>query len=105
MSVVNWREAARNDLLKILGYIAECNPDAALRLIDDIETLAGTLSDNPQAYRTGRVPGTREMVVRKNYIVVYTETPSGVDVLRILHTAQTWPVSDTLIAITHNWHE
>lgn len=105
MPVVNWREAARNDLLKILGYIAECNPDAALRIVSDIETLAGTLGDNPQAYRAGRITGTREMVVRKNYIVVYTETTEAVDVLRVLHTAQAWPVSDTLIAMTHDWQE
>ena len=105
MPAINWREAARNDLLNILTYIAEDNPDAALRLIDDIETLAGTLGDNPQAYRAGRITGTREMVVRKNYIVVYTETPEAVDVLRVLHTAQAWPVSDTLIAMTENWEE
>ncbi|HDR2590966.1 TPA: type II toxin-antitoxin system RelE/ParE family toxin [Enterobacter ludwigii] len=91
MPVVNWREAARNDLLNILTYIAEDNPDAALRLIDDIETRAGTLPDNPGAYRAGREPGTREMVVRKNYIVVYAETPDGVDVLRVLHAARSWP--------------
>ncbi|HHA2250243.1 TPA: type II toxin-antitoxin system RelE/ParE family toxin [Enterobacter ludwigii] len=93
MPVVNWREAARNDLLNILTYIAEDNPDAALRLIDDIESRAGTLGDNPRAYRPGREPGTREMVVRKNYIVVYTETPGGVDVLRVLHAARSWPES------------
>lgn len=94
MHGVNWRETARRDLLAILSYIAQDNPDAALRLIDDIETLAGALGDNPQAYRTGRVTGTREMVVRKNYIVVYTENPDGVDVLRVLHAAQAWPAPE-----------
>ena len=100
MPVVNWRGVARNDLLRILSYIAEHNREAALRLIDDIETHTEALTDNPGAYRTGREPGTREMVVRKNYIVVYTETTQGVDVLRVLHAAQAWPVPDPLTDIS-----
>jgi plasmid stabilization system protein ParE len=37
------------------------------------------------------VNGTRELVVRPNYIVVYAETPAVVTVLRVLHAAQMWP--------------
>ena len=39
----------------------------------------------------GRVEGTREMVVRSNYIVVYAEDADTVTVLRVLHAAQQWP--------------
>ena len=39
----------------------------------------------------GRVDGTREMVVRTNYIVVYAEDARGVTILRVLHAAQQWP--------------
>jgi toxin ParE1/3/4 len=35
--------------------------------------------------------GTREMLVRRNYIVVYTENEQLVTILRVLHTAQSWP--------------
>ena len=49
------------------------------------------LRDNPRLYRADRVTGTREMVVRSNYIVVYAEDADTVTVLRVLHAAQLWP--------------
>ncbi len=45
----------------------------------------------PRLYRLGRVDGTREMVVRANYIVIYAENAGSVLILRILHAAQQWP--------------
>ncbi len=42
-------------------------------------------------YRVGRAEGTREMVVRPNYIVVYAENPDAITILRVLHAAQLWP--------------
>jgi len=42
-------------------------------------------------YRAGRVSGTREMVVRSNYVVIYTEDTCAVTILRVLHAAQQWP--------------
>jgi toxin ParE1/3/4 len=89
--VLEWKAIAVADLLAIVDYIADDNPDAAQALKDEIEAKAGHLPDNPQLYRVGRVEGTREMVVRPNYIVVYAETPVAVTVLRILHAAQQWP--------------
>jgi len=60
-------------------------------LKDDIETKVATLAENPRLYKPGRVSGTREMVVRPNYIVVYKEAARVVSVLRILHAARQWP--------------
>jgi len=37
------------------------------------------------------VAGTREMVVRSNYVVVYMEDTRAVSILRVLHAAQQWP--------------
>ena len=70
---IEWRGAARADLLEILDYISDDNPDAAQRLIDEIEVKVSRLASRPKLYRPGRVAGTREMVVRPNYIVVYAE--------------------------------
>ncbi|TRD17811.1 type II toxin-antitoxin system RelE/ParE family toxin [Palleronia caenipelagi] len=77
--------------MAIIGYIAENNPDAAQALKDEIEDKTSRLPEHPQIYRPGRVGGTREMIVRPNYVVIYSETPDTVTILRVLHAAQQWP--------------
>lgn len=89
--VLEWRETARQDLLAIVGYIADDNPGAAQLLKDDIEAGAARLLEYPQLYKAGRVPGTREMIVRANYIVVYAENEQTISILRVLHAARQWP--------------
>lgn len=91
MPDLEWRATALTDLLAIVDYIADDNPDAAQALKDEIEEKTARLPDNPQLYRVGRVDGTREMVVRPNYVVVYADEPETVTILRVLHAAQQWP--------------
>ena len=79
------------DLMAIVDYISDDNPDAAQALKEDIEAKTLRLRENPRLYRTGRVEGTREMVVRSNYLVVYAEDAHTVTILRVLHAAQQWP--------------
>ena len=88
---LEWRETARADLLAIVDYISDDNVDAALTLLEDVEVKAAQLVDNPKLYQAGRVEGTREMMVRRNYVVVYAEDTGGVTILRVLHAAQMWP--------------
>jgi toxin ParE1/3/4 len=88
---LEWRAAAQADLLTIVDYIADDNPGAAQRFKDELEEKVSKLPLNPQLYKPGRVSGTREMVVRPNYIVIYAETANSIVVLRILHAAQQWP--------------
>ncbi|WP_247881400.1 type II toxin-antitoxin system RelE/ParE family toxin [Skermanella sp. TT6] len=89
--MLEWRETARADLLSIIDYISDDNLEAAQRLKNDIEAKTSKLPEHPKLYRTGRVAGTREMVVRSNYVVVYTEDTRAVTILRVLHAAQQWP--------------
>ena len=77
--------------MAIVNYISDDNLDAALALMDEIQGKVEQLPAHPKRYRPGRVNGTRELVVRPNYIVVYAETPAAVTVLRVLHAAQMWP--------------
>ncbi|MBV8362137.1 MAG: type II toxin-antitoxin system RelE/ParE family toxin [Deltaproteobacteria bacterium] len=91
MRVFEWREAARADLLAIVDYISDDNPEAAQQLKDDIEAKVAKLPEHPKLYRPGRVAGTREMIVRRNYVVVYAEDARIVSILRVLHAAQQWP--------------
>jgi len=89
--IPEWRAAVVSDFLTIIDYIADDNLDAAQALKDEIEQKVGRLADQPRLYRAGRVGGTREMVVRPSYIVVYAETEQAVTILRVLHAVQQWP--------------
>lgn len=91
MPELEWTAPAIADLLAIIDYISDDNPDAALALMDEIQGKVAQLPAHPKRCRPGRVEGTRELVVRPNYIVVYTETPMVVTVLPVLHAAQMWP--------------
>ena len=85
---IEWEDIAQDDLLAIVVYIAEDNPRAAMALRDEIEKKVNGLREHPKMYRPGRVEGTREIVVRKNYIVIYKEDGFTVSVLRVLHAAR-----------------
>ena len=91
MRDLEWKAIAVADLMAIVDYISDENPDAAQALKEDIEAKTFRLRENPRLYRTGRVEGTREMIVRSNYLVVYAEDAHTVTILRVLHAAQQWP--------------
>ena len=88
---LEWKATAIADLLAIIDYISDDNPDAAQALKDEIEAKTSRLPEHPQMYRVGRIDGTREMVVRPNYIVVYADNIDTITILRVLHAAQQWP--------------
>ena len=91
MLEVVWLQAARTDLLTIVDYISDDNPDAAQQVKDDIEKKVETLQTFPKMGRTGRVDGSRELVTLSNYVVVYQDAPDLIRILRVLHAAQQWP--------------
>jgi|TARA_R110000744_G_scaffold20818_2_gene54451 addiction module RelE/StbE family toxin len=88
---LEWKAVAVADLMAIVDYISDDNPDAASALMDDIQDKVFGLLTHPRSGRPGRVNDTRELVIRPNYIVVYAENTAAVTVLRVLHAAQMWP--------------
>jgi plasmid stabilization system protein ParE len=52
---------------------------------NEIEVKVSRLDTRPKLYRPGRAAGTREMIVRPNYIVIYAEVGRAVVILRVLH--------------------
>lgn len=91
MLPIEWRASARNDLANIIGFIAEHDPQAARRMAAVIEASVLPASEHPYLFRTGRVPGTREIVAHPNYIVVYRITTSVIEVLTVVHARQQYP--------------
>jgi len=88
---LEWDDIAQNDLLAIVVYIAADNPPAAWELKNEVEAKVAELKKYPQMCKPGRVAGTRELVVRGNYIVIYKEDGCMVTILRVLHAAKSWP--------------
>jgi len=91
MLEIVWLDLAQDDLITIAVYIAADNPVAATALQREIEERVSGLRRQPRMYKAGRVEGTREIIVRGNYIVVYQEDGHTVTVLRVLHAARSWP--------------
>ncbi|UQW68681.1 type II toxin-antitoxin system RelE/ParE family toxin [Pseudomonas avellanae] len=88
--LVEWRPAARINLQQIPLYIADRNAQAASELGMAIEVATSALPQHPCLYRQGRVPGTREIVVHPNYLVVYRVT-DRIEVLAVLHARHAYP--------------
>ncbi|MGX7004896.1 type II toxin-antitoxin system RelE/ParE family toxin [Caballeronia sp. KNU42] len=74
-------------LLSIIDSISEDSTSAAIDLALTIRAAADTLATDLNRYRAGRIPSTRELVVKHNYIVVYRVT-ERVEVLRVRHAPQ-----------------
>ena len=91
MLSVRWASEAAGDLADIISYIEERNPVAAAELLNDILQTVERLPEMPFLFRPGRVPGTREVVIRPNYLVVYKVGASAIEVLRVLHARRQYP--------------
>lgn len=91
---VRWRPMALADRVHIAQYIAsEGSPAAARQLDAQFVEKARAAAQRPRLYRSGRMRGTREIVVRPNYVMVYRVDDDGIEILRVLHAARQWPSS------------
>ena len=88
--LVEWRPLARAQLGEILDYIGDRNIVAASELYQNIQAATSALPQHPYLYRFGRVPGTREIVVHPNYLVVYRVT-DRIEILTVLHARRQYP--------------
>jgi addiction module RelE/StbE family toxin len=88
---LRWRPLALADREAIMTFIAQDNITPAIELDMLFEEKAEIARQRPTLYKAGRVKGTRELVVRPTYVMVYRVLPDAVEVLRVLNTAQQWP--------------
>jgi toxin ParE1/3/4 len=86
-----WQQSARDDLRAIILFVAEQSPYAASSLLAAIEAAPLPLSDHPYLGRSGRVPGTRELLAHPNYWIVYEVGSESVTILGVLHARQQYP--------------
>jgi toxin ParE1/3/4 len=88
-----WSPEALQDLGDIRAFIGQDNPGAAKNIIARIVTLVSEqLPANPEIGRTGRVAGTRELVIANTpFVVPYRIRDDHIDILRVYHAARMWP--------------
>ena len=80
------------DLEAIGDFVARDNPGAADRIVVRIVDAVERLSDHPHLGRSGRIAGTRELVIPETpYIVPYRVVDDDVQILAVIHGARRWP--------------
>ncbi|MDP1658017.1 MAG: type II toxin-antitoxin system RelE/ParE family toxin [Methylotenera sp.] len=91
---VKWLIRALQNLDDEAAYIAQENPQAASTLVSQVISSVNQLSNFPNLGRTGRVFGTRELVITGlPYIIPYRVKDEVVEILRVFHTSRKWPRS------------
>jgi toxin ParE1/3/4 len=89
---LRWAREAADDLERIADYLLAHSPDRAAELVRSVYEAPAALLAFPNRGRSGRIEGTRELVLTPlPYIVVYKVVGDAVFVVRILHGAQKWP--------------
>lgn len=86
--MLKWTKTALRTLDEIAGYIAQDKPERASSFVRDLRAGTSKLESFPAMGRAGRVPGTRELVLHKNYLAIYRVKGGDVEILRIHHVAR-----------------
>jgi addiction module RelE/StbE family toxin len=91
--VIVWTEQAARQLDQAQEYVALSNSEqVAIRIAVRIAASVQQLATFPLLGRTGRVPGTRELVIPGTpFIVAYTVENDRIVILALYHGAQRWP--------------
>lgn len=91
-----WSPLAVERVSEIASYIAEDNPAAAEKWVDEIFTKVVSLQSFPQSGRV--VPETNNKAIREliygNYRVIYRLEEKRVSVLTVRHVKQILPVDE-----------
>ena len=83
---------ALENLDELAAYIARDDFDAAASTVELIKLRVDQLASFPALGRTGRVAGTRELIIAGTpYLVPYRIRNDRVQVLRVIHSARKWP--------------
>jgi toxin ParE1/3/4 len=85
---IRWTKTALRSVEEIADYIAKDNPKRAASFVMELQDAVTKVQAHPSIGRAGRVPGTRELVLHKNYIAIYRVRVDVVEILRLHHSAR-----------------
>ena len=95
MPTIQRTALAEADLIDIWIYISQDNPEAADRLLDDIEATCTLLAQNPQlGVARPEIGKECRLFPIGRYLILYRIIPHGIEVVRVSHGARRL---DTLI--------
>jgi toxin ParE1/3/4 len=91
MATLKRTAQAEEDLLEIWLYIAQENPEAADRLLDQFENKFSLLAQQPHLgpARPEIAPDLRYFPVG-SYLILYREASGAVEIVRVVHGARRW---------------
>ena len=89
---VRWTPTSLRDLDALHSYISEDSATAALDMVETLPKGIAALTRNPHMGRSGRVAGSRELVIAP-YVVAYRSRKSAIEIPGIIHGARRWPDS------------
>ena len=89
---VRWTPTSLRDLDALDSYVSEDNAAAAIAVVETLLKGIAALTRNPEMGRTGRVAGSRELVIAP-YVIAYRSRKSVIEILGIVHGARRWPDS------------
>lgn len=85
---IKWTKTALRSVDEIAGYITKDNAIRATSFVQELKSAVTKLATHPGIGRAGRVPGTRELILHKNYIAIYRVRGDDVEILRLHHVAR-----------------
>jgi toxin ParE1/3/4 len=86
---IRWYSEAVQDLAEIREYIRRDNPQAASSVGQRIIDVVSLLKDQPAMGRSGRVEGTRELLVPGlPSTIAYRVSQKEIHILRVLHQSR-----------------
>ncbi|HCT3226665.1 TPA: type II toxin-antitoxin system RelE/ParE family toxin [Enterobacter hormaechei] len=89
---IKWLRKAIANLEAEFRYIAENDPQAAERFVNEVWRLTQLLKEQPAMGREGRVPETRELILHNYpYIIPYRVRNNTIQILRVFHTHRKLP--------------
>jgi len=89
---IHWTKRAIRALKSARAYIARDSPKSAARVAAAIIDATNRLEQFPLSGRSGRIDGTRELVVPGlPYVIPYRIVDGVILILSVIHASRKWP--------------
>lgn len=92
MPDLRWSSRARRELIAVLARLSEDDVERAATMYARIERATAHLRHHPAMGRSGRIPGTRELVIaRTPFVAIYVVERGVARIVSLHHLSQQWP--------------